>query len=179
MPTFLKPLLPRPWLSFILLSLWLLLNNSLATGQILLGILLAIGITHLVPQSGDAPIKVKHPWRLLAYMGLVLVDIIRANFTVARQVLGRNSALKSRFLEVPLNLTHPVAISLFAGTITLTPGTVSCTLSPDKKILLVHALHTDNPIDEINALKQRYEARLSLIFNQESPSAPQLPRHSA
>ncbi len=179
MPTFLKPLLPRPWLSLILLSLWLLLNNSVATGQILLGILLAIGITHLVPQSQNTPITVKHPWRLLAYLGLVLVDIIRANFTVARQVLGRNSALKSHFLEVPIDLTHPVAISLFAGTITLTPGTVACTLSQDKKNLLVHALHTDNPTDEINALKQRYEARLNLIFNNKTHSKHDLPRDSA
>ncbi|HQS01619.1 MAG: Na+/H+ antiporter subunit E [Halothiobacillus sp. 24-54-40] len=179
MVKFLAKILPRPWLSLILLNLWLLLNNSLASGQILLGILLAIGITHLVPQSLDAPIKFKRPWRLFAYTGLVLLDIIRANFIVARQVLGPNSALKSRFLNVPLDLTHPVAISLFAGTITLTPGTVSCELSADKKFLLVHALHAENPIDEINALKQRYEARLSLIFDSETHPAHPLPRNKA
>jgi multicomponent K+:H+ antiporter subunit E len=176
MGQFFAKILPHPWLSLILLSLWLLLNNSLALGQILLGILLAIGIA---PRSANSPIKVKRPWRLFAYLGLVLVDIIRANFTVARQVLGRNSALKSHFLEVPLDLTHPVAISLFAGTITLTPGTVSCQLSQNGKFLLVHALHTENPIDEISALKQRYEARLSLIFNGEPSSKPPHPGNLA
>ena len=172
MPTFLTKLIPRPLLSALLLVLWLLLNNSIAVGQILLGMLLAVGIPHFTPRNLTPPLKMVRPGRFIAYIGLVLVDIIRANFTVARQVLGRNSALHSQFLEIPLDLTHPIAISLFAGTITLTPGTVSCEIDPAHKFLRVHALHTDNVENEINALKQRYEARLSQIF-QDTPSQPQ------
>ncbi len=179
MDQFFAKILPHPISNLFLLGLWLLLNNSLALGQILLGSLLALSITHLAPQRFNAPIKVKRPWRLIAYLGLVLLDIIRANFTVARQVLGRNSALKSCFFEVPLDLTHPVAISLFAGTITLTPGTVSCEMSQNEKFLRVHALHAENPIDEISALKQRYEARLSLIFDDEPRAKHHHPRNLA
>jgi multicomponent K+:H+ antiporter subunit E len=172
MPHFLRTVLPRPALSVLLLLMWLLLNNSIAFGQILLGCVLAVGIPHLAPRRHTAPLSIKAPARFIAYIGLVLADMIRANFTVARQVLGRNSALKPHFFDVPLDLTHPIAISLFAGTITLTPGTVSCEIDASNQFLRVHALHTDNPIDEIHTLKQRYEARLSQIF-QDSPRQPQ------
>ncbi|MHB1229964.1 MAG: Na+/H+ antiporter subunit E [Halothiobacillus sp.] len=158
-------LLPHPRLSLTLLALWLLLNNTLAIGQILLGLVLALSIPFVLPGSTTPRLVLKRPLDLIAYIGLVLIDIIRANFTVARQVLGRNSTLKSRFLTVPLDVTHPIAISLFASTITLTPGTVSCELSNDQRFLTVHALHVENSEDEIAQLKTRYEARLLRMFS--------------
>ena len=48
--------------------------------------------------------------------------------------------------------------------ITLTPGTVSAALSDDRKFLLVHVLHLEDPQDLIDTIKRRYEAPLMEIF---------------
>jgi multicomponent K+:H+ antiporter subunit E len=75
-----------------------------------------------------------------------------------------NRHIRSAFITVPLDLTQPEAITVFAGTITMTPGTVSAMLSADGTAILVHALHVDDPDAARDAMKDRYERRLKEIF---------------
>ncbi len=56
------------------------------------------------------------------------------------------------------------AISLLAGTITMTPGTLTADVSADGRTLLVHALHAPDPDAVRDEIKTRYEARLKRIF---------------
>jgi multicomponent K+:H+ antiporter subunit E len=65
---------------------------------------------------------------------------------------------------VPLDIRVPEGIATLAGTITMTPGTVSSDLSADGKALLVHGLHVPDEDDTIATIKSRYEARLLEIF---------------
>lgn len=169
-----KRILPHPALSLILLGLWLLLTNSFEPGQILLGLLLATVIPYWLRFAlGDDHLPIRKPIALLAYLALVLKDIVTANFVVAKQVLGPNKVLQPQFLDIPLTVTHPTAISLFASTITLTPGTVACELSEDGRSLRVHALHAPDPAAEIAGIKNRYERRLIRIFGQHSTQIEQ------
>ena len=75
-----------------------------------------------------------------------------------------NAKLKPAWIIVPLELTQPEAITVLAGTITLTPGTVSADLSTKGHSLLVHVLHTEDPDAVRDEIKARYEARLMEIF---------------
>ncbi|HER19679.1 MAG: Na+/H+ antiporter subunit E [Halothiobacillaceae bacterium] len=158
--------LPQPILSLVLLVSWLALNNSVAPGSIVMGAIVALVVPWITHRFWEIGAGVKNGAALLGYLGIVVIDIIQANFTVARQVLGRNAALRSRLFELPLDLEGALPISLLAATITLTPGTVSCRVSPDQRSLWVHALHTDDEDAEILGIKQRYEARLQRIFGQ-------------
>jgi multicomponent K+:H+ antiporter subunit E len=72
--------------------------------------------------------------------------------------------LQPAFIEVPLDLTSELAISLLANTICLTPGTVSARLSPDQRTLLVHALDAPDPDAVRDLIKTRYEAPLKEVF---------------
>ncbi|PND65835.1 Na+/H+ antiporter subunit E, partial [Escherichia coli] len=75
------------------------------------------------------------------YTAIVLFDIVVANFQVAAVILfRRNRDLRARWLVIPLELDTPEAITVLAGTISLTPGTVSSDVSADGRFLLVHAL---------------------------------------
>jgi multicomponent K+:H+ antiporter subunit E len=65
---------------------------------------------------------------------------------------------------IPLDLRQPEAITVLAGTITLTPGTVSADLSEDGHSLLVHALDAPDPDAIRDEIKTRYERRLMEIF---------------
>ena len=168
-----KRVLPHPMLSLVLWGLWLLLTNSLEPGQMILGLLLATIIPFWLRLALADHLPIRKPLALLAYIALVLRDIVVANFVVAKQVLGPNRVLQPHFLDIPLTVTHPTAISLFASTITLTPGTVSCELSQDGRSLRVHALHTPDPAAEIAGMKDRYERRLIKIFGEKSISARQ------
>jgi multicomponent K+:H+ antiporter subunit E len=100
-----------------------------------------------------------------ACAGLVVWDILVANFQVAAIVLFKpNHALRPAWLTIPLDLATPEAITMFAGTISLTPGTVSADVSACGRFLLVHALNAPDPAGEVAKIKARYEARLLRIF---------------
>jgi len=94
----------------------------------------------------------------------VLLDIVLANFEVARRILGPEAALRPRFVWLPLDIRDPYGIAALAGIITLTPGTVSSDLSADRQYLLVHAFNCDDPAALVASIKQRYERPLMEIF---------------
>lgn len=159
----------HPLLSLGLFLAWLALNNTLDPGQVLLALVLALALPPLLGAlwpGEPAPARMSVALRLLA---VVLWDIVVANVQVARLVLGPESALRPAFITVPLDLRSSRAIALLAGIITMTPGTVSAEVAPDRQSLLVHALDVDDEAELVRGIKARYEAPLAQIFPEDSP----------
>ncbi|WP_432697778.1 Na+/H+ antiporter subunit E [Marinobacterium sp. YM272] len=155
---------PMPAQSLILFLVWLLLNNSVAPGQILLGAFLALVIPLLVaPMQARQPRVLKHGLAL-RYTLMVIYDIVVANFEVAMRVIGPNSALEPAFVAIPLDIEGALPITLLASTISLTPGTVSAEVSENRRWLYIHVLHLDDETALIEQIKTRYEAPLKEIF---------------
>ena len=159
-----KRLLPHPVFTFVILVLWLVVSNSISPGALILGALLGVLLPLYSRNFWPYHPRVRSPLRLLRLFGMVLFDIIVANFNAAKLILGPRRALHPAFVTVPLDLTDPVAITMFTSFISLTPGTVSAELSPDRRTLLVHSLDVDDPERLIRHLKQRYEAPLLEVF---------------
>jgi multicomponent K+:H+ antiporter subunit E len=157
-------LLPHPGLSALLVAMWMVMVNDISFGSLFLGCVIGIVVPlFTAPWWPGRPHVRFAPG--IAYVGLVLWDIIIANFEVAAIILFKpNRDLRPAWLSVPLDLTTPEAITVFAGTISLTPGTVSADVSACGKYLLVHALHAPEPGAEVAKVKARYEARLMRIF---------------
>lgn len=158
-------LFPHPNLSAMLILVWLLLLNSLTLGGLLLGIVVGILVPLLTGPFWPNRPRISFGWPLAEYLGVVLWDIAIANFQVARLILFRRSCdLRSHWLVVPLELRSPEAITALAGTISLTPGTVSADMSADGRALLVHSLDVADKAAEVARIKRRYERRLLRIF---------------
>jgi multicomponent K+:H+ antiporter subunit E len=157
-------LLPQPLFSLFLLVLWLLLNNTVVPGQILLGTLLALALPPFTVRFWPTLPRVRHPFRLLRFLAVLLRDIISANLTVARLILGRPSRLRPALVRLPLDLDNDFVIVVLAHTISLTPGTVSAELSDDRRTLLIHALDVEDEMALIARIKHRYERPLKEIF---------------
>jgi multicomponent K+:H+ antiporter subunit E len=161
----LRAVLPHPWLSLVLLAVWLGLVNTVTLGNVLLGAALGIAIPMLTSAYWPDRPKLGRPLKIIEYILVVLWDIIVANVQVALIILFKpNRDIRSAWITVPLDLRSPEAITVFAGTITMTPGTVSAMLCADGRSILVHALHVDDPDAARDAMKDRYERRLKEIF---------------
>jgi multicomponent K+:H+ antiporter subunit E len=150
--------------SALLLIVWLLLNNTLAPGQIVLGALLALLIPLLCAPLRTRQPRVRRPLLALGYLLRLMGDIVVANVEVARLVLGPLQRLQPAFVALPLEIEGELPITLLASTISLTPGTVSAELSCDRKWLYIHALHLTDEQALIAKIKSRYEAPLKEIF---------------
>ena len=75
--------------------------------------------------------------RLIAYF---IVQLVRGAIGVALLALRPSLKLRPAIIAYPLTLTRDGQITLLANLITLTPGTLSIDVSPDKRTLYVHVL---------------------------------------
>jgi multicomponent K+:H+ antiporter subunit E len=160
--------LPHPLLTVSLAILWLLLVNRFSAGHVVLGALLGWLIPFATSPFWPEHIRIRHPLALMRYLGIFVIDIVRGSFLVAWLILLGPARLRPAFVQVPLVLRTDLAISLLANTISLTPGTVSAHLSADKRTLIVHTIDTGDADALVAEIKQRYEAPLKKIFEQES-----------
>ncbi len=158
-------LLPHPFLTALLTIVWTLLQNDLSWGMfvfgLVLGIIIPIGTARWWP---DRPHRLAGG-RMIVYCIIVIWDIIVANVQVAWIVLTKpNNKMSPAWVVIPLDIRTPEAITILAGTITLTPGTVSADLSDEGHSLLVHALDAPDVDAVRDDIKNRYESRLLEIF---------------
>ena len=158
-------LVPHPLVTLLLAVVWTLLQNNVSAGMVVFGFILGIIIPWMTSIWWPESPRGFHMGRMIRYSIVVIWDILVANVQVAWIVLTvPNSKLKPAWIVIPLELRQPEAITVLAGTITLTPGTVSADLSDEGHSLLVHVLHTDDPDAVCHDINTRYQQRLKEIF---------------
>ncbi|WP_313141247.1 Na+/H+ antiporter subunit E [Stenotrophomonas sp.] len=159
-----RRLFPSPALSVMVVAFWLLMSDSFTFGQFLLGLLLGLVIPLFAARLDRefARIGTLRPVPKLLFV--TLWDILMSNIRVAIQVLGPEKNIHPGFIWLPLDIANIHGIAALTSMITLTPGTVSAALSDDRKYLLVHVLHLEDPQELIDTIKRRYEAPLMEIF---------------
>jgi multicomponent K+:H+ antiporter subunit E len=156
---------PHPQLTLMLTLVWLLLVNTVTLGNLILGLVLGIAIPVITQPFWQKRPVLRSPLRIAEYVAIVLWDIVVANVVVAYTILFKSNArTRSHWISVPLDLHSPEAITVLAGTITMTPGTVASALTADARAILVHCLDTDDPAGVRDQIKHRYERRLKEIF---------------
>jgi multicomponent K+:H+ antiporter subunit E len=159
-----KRWLRAPIMSAVLLIVWLLLNNSVAIGHLVLGGALAWAIPLLTAGlTGDHP-RVRRPLVIARLALLVLHDIVVSNIEVARRMLGPEESIRPGWVRVPLELANPHAITVLVGIVTMSPGTLTADIALDGSHLVVHAFHLTDAEVIVSTIKARYEAPLKEIF---------------
>lgn len=156
--------LPYPLLALALLGMWLMLTQSLAPGQFLLGggvALVAARITAALRPSRSRPRSIAAIVKLLA---LVVMDIARSNIAVSRIVLFPRTERVSGFVRFPLELRDPFGLTVLALILTATPGTMWVEYNRTQQRLLVHVLDLRDEEEWVRLIKLRYESLLVEIF---------------
>lgn len=156
---------PYPILSLCLLGLWLLLNQSISPGQILLGAMLAITGGWLLRRVQAPRQGVRNLRAMIKLAFIVLIDIVRSNIAVATIILGsRHRRITSDFINIPLDIRNPYALSVLACIITATPGTLWVKFDSSSGLLLMHVLDFLDEKTWVETIKGRYESLLKEIY---------------
>ena len=120
--------------------------------NLILGYVIALAIVAVLPQL-PAPrslrIKeirtgtefVRFVGNLLLFVFDFIWDLTISNFQLAIDAWTPADHYQPVLLEVPVHDLTPFEVALLAARITLTPGTLSCTVSADRKFLTVHVMY--------------------------------------
>lgn len=91
--------------------------------------------------------------RILRFVAVYVVDLVRANALVAWEVATPTHHMSPGIVAVPVRV-RGARLSLLANLITLTPGTITLDLDEDESVIYVHSLHLVTP----EQLRSRVEA---------------------
>jgi len=160
-----RALLPFPIATACLLGLWLLLNQSLSPGHILLGGVVGVVGGWSLERLALPKLHLRRPGVICRLAASVLKDIALSNIAVARIVLGRRRrGWASGFVEIPLELRDPYGLAALACIITSTPGTLWADFDATNGVLTIHVLDLVDRSEWIRIIKERYEKPLLEIF---------------
>ncbi len=96
----------------------------------------------------------------LALFGLFSKEVVLSALSVAWLVVQPRPRLRPGIIAYPLTLTSDAGITLLANMITLTPGTLSVDVSPDKKTLYIHAIDIDSRDRLIGRIAAGFETKV-------------------
>ena len=152
-------------LSALLFVVWLLLNQSVSPGTLLMGAVLAVLVPLGTKSLRPGSVTMRKPLLAFKLWAIVMRDFVRSNIRVATLILTRRPRdIPSGFLQVPLDMRDPHALALLAMILCLTPGTAWAEVSRDRSMLLLHVFEIVDADAMVAMIKQRYERPLMEIF---------------
>lgn len=139
---------------------WAVVTGDYGSGNLAFGFLVGFGALWIAAGLfGDS----RYHARLLGGIRLLaffLVDLVKSSLVVAWDVLTPTLHARPAFVEMPLDAASDIEILLTANLISLTPGTLSIDVSPDRRTLLVHAMYADDPAAVVAGLKAGMERKV-------------------
>ncbi|MEZ4385976.1 MAG: Na+/H+ antiporter subunit E [Candidatus Krumholzibacteriia bacterium] len=87
-------------------------------------------------------------------------ELVVSSARVAWDVVTPRDRRRPAVVAVPLDLESDTAITLLANIVTLTPGTLSLDISPDRRTLYVHGMFVDDPAAFRREIKDGFERRI-------------------
>ena len=149
--------------ALMLFVLWLLLSGVYSPLIIWLGVASSL-ITVFVVRRMNAMTESKRleihlkPFAVICYWIWLMGEIVKSNWTVAKIILSPNMILNRHHFKVPCTQKTDLGQTIFANSITLTPGTISVDIEDGG--ILVHAVSYSD--DSLTALADM-DARVSKI----------------
>jgi len=121
--------------------------------------------------------------RAVVFVVLYLAELVWSSVQVAIDVCRPRLRMRPGVVGVPLRARTDAEITVLANLISLTPGTLSLDVSPDRRILYVHAMDlADGPDTLRDNLRETLEARVLTLLRGEAPDeetvAPAAPDYS-
>ena len=122
---------------------WIIFNGNITLEIVLFGAVIALGMFAFIFKFLNHSIQKELRFYKLVpvffqYIFLLIKEIVQANLTVCRLILSRKEIVEPVIVHVHTNLKTETARVILANSITLTPGTITVSMTDD--VLLVHCL---------------------------------------
>ncbi|MGF1485091.1 MAG: Na+/H+ antiporter subunit E [Opitutales bacterium] len=102
--------------------------------------------------------------RLCNLLAFYTREVVLSNLRVARDVLSPKYRIDPAFFSIELDQLSDLQISILANLITMTPGTLSLDVSPDRRHLYIHTMYAASLDTLKQQLKSDYEQRVKRVF---------------
>lgn len=144
---------------------WIVLSGLFGAFHLIAGVIssaLVACLSHDLLVEGKSDKTLLKFWRLLCYIPWELWQIVLANIDVACRVLHPKMPIDPCVFEFETSLRGDWALTTLANSITLTPGTITINVEPERGKFQVHAIAKE-PADAL-LVDQTMQRKVAHIF---------------
>lgn len=123
--------------------LWVIFNGNFTLEICLFGIVIAAVIFAFTCKFMDYSVgqeikNIRKTGKFLRYVGVLMIEIVKANYAVIRMILSEKEELEPVLVHFRSDMKTPAGRAFLANAITLTPGTITVHL--ENSDYVVHCL---------------------------------------
>lgn len=136
-------------LACILALFWILLSGHISVLLLSLGlvsVVLVIWMVSRMDSKDKAPVRMLFTIEMLSYFGWLLWQVVISNIDVVRRIWDPSLSINPACRKINVSIKDPLIKTIYANSITLTPGTV--TTEVGENYFIVHALNAKG-LDEL------------------------------
>ncbi len=133
----------------ILALIWTAVTATFSFGNLLVGLVLGYLVLVVVGPAIDQSNYTRRVWKGITLILFFLKELVASSIRVAIDVMRPGFHMQSGVVDIPLDVTSDLEITLLANMISLTPGTLSIEVSDDKKELFIHAMYIDEGVEHV------------------------------
>lgn len=165
-----KPNLPLQFINLwlTLLLIWVIANGTLATDTLITGVVISAVIALAFAAFSRVYSVIRWSPKVvlyyLMYLGVFLMELVKANLNVMRLVFSPSINIKPGIVEVKTELKSPIGRLALANSITLTPGTLVVDIKQDSLFIHWIDISATDPVAATEAISARFEKYLKVIY---------------
>lgn len=143
---------------------WMAVSGNYSLANLVLGILLGgLALEVISRQRGEGTYLLRGR-KSVALAWLLVIELIKSAWGVARIVMRPKIDIRPGIIAYPMQVKSDAAITLLANLITLTPGTLSVDVSPDRSTLYIHCVDIDDADAIRKDIADGFERRVMEVF---------------
>lgn len=154
-------------LSLPLFLVYLALTGNLTSANLVMGILVSLGISLLLPRIELPPFSFQRlpgfVWAGLRYLFVVAWDVLRGAYSTALIVLNPKLPLNAGIIAIPSGTKTELGTALSAHSITLSPGEMVVAID-EEGVMYTHCLNVDDSARFVAEAQSLRKNLLSKMF---------------
>lgn len=144
--------------NLLLAVIWAIFFGGFTWLTMLSGFVVGYGVLWMLqPLTGVQSSYFKKVYYWIKLIVLFHYELLVSSIEVIWDILTPTHLAEPAIIEVPLDVKSDLGILLVTNLISLTPGTLSIDVTPDRSKLIVHAMFADDPAGVCHALKSGME----------------------
>lgn len=147
-------------LNLVLMIAWVMIKADGSGSNFILGFILGWLVLSLISPMLGSSGYFKKPFQVIGLILYFIMELWASSLKVLWDILTPEHKSKPDIIKVPLTVHTDTQILLLSNLLSLTPGTLTVDITPDKKFFLVHAMFLEDEQALIDDIKDNLEKRI-------------------
>ncbi|MFS0561795.1 Na+/H+ antiporter subunit E [Terribacillus sp. 179-K 1B1 HS] len=150
-------------INLLVAFMWMFLGETYSISGFVTGYIVGIALLFLLRRFLKGPFYLRRLYKIIVLLLIFIKELILSNFEITKLVYARRLDINPGIFTLETELESDWEITLLSTLITLTPGTVTVAVSPDKKQLYIHAMDIVDMKEAVHSIKDSFEKHIKEV----------------